>query len=466
MRTHNSIKKSTTDNTDNTDVIIGAIRVIRVIRGYLYSSLSPRVWLLLSVAMCCGASLAFAQSEPLAAKPPEVDATPYAPRKLKFRELEEKLPLELKRLDPKTLEQQYVVTVRLEGPYLSSPSQLTPYFTATPEGIKAMIQATGEKVRPPKEMLDLLQDVVSVSTERLGGGGRPGRTYTEFFHLRYQWKPDPELLNRRPSGHWQTLGGGGPGFNAPGGGRRENVEIRFISTSGGAQRQLVGPGFTRSAHEFQFLAPTAAQAKSLAEAFLVLFDQGNALPSRKFAAQWKQSAEAKAVMHQEELQKAKDALPELEKAWEAVKDAESLSAEFVTELTKKKLLLKVEQVGVSTRIAAMEKKIAELEKRLGLLTARDHILGLKEAAEIDLAGLTGQLNEIERLLRTTSDKTKAQRQHSSALTRLRQMEAEVELDKLELEIYDEAIAATAPYKLLDEALSVQPIAWTPTGKKE
>jgi hypothetical protein len=440
--------------------------------------LCPPCCALLLVALCCVPLAAFGQAEaPKATKPPEVDAAPYAPRKLKFRDVEEKLTLELKRLDPKLLEQQYVATVRLVGSHPHTGTMSSANYMATLDGIKEMIEATPEKVRPPKELLDQLLEYKALSEPTVGRRNPP----IEFMHLRHLWKTDVALMERLQQTAWRSRGGGpgfggGSGFSGgssffPGSRAERGSAVRIIRTpdrpggGGGTERHTEGASFVRSTHELQFLAPTAAQAKSLAEAYLTIYDHGHALPARKTAAQWKQNAENRLSEHQALGPKVREEFEKATKAWETAKNIETLSPEETPELKKKQILLKVEQVGVTTRIAALEKKIAEFEKRRPG-SAPENIVGLKEAAEIDLAGLTGQLGEIGRLLRGTSDRESANNRLRGARHQVQSLETELELVKLELEMYEEDYRATAPYELLDEAIPVQPIAWMPTAKPE
>jgi len=43
--------------------------------------------------------------------------------------------------------------------------------------------------------------------------------------------------------------------------------------------------------------------------------------------------------------------------------------------------------------------------------------------------------------------------------KVRKITAEIDLDNLELELYERDILATAPYKLLEEPIFVRPITW-------
>jgi hypothetical protein len=235
----------------------------------------------------------------------------------------------------------------------------------------------------------------------------------------------------------------------------------MVRLQSGESRQIEGFGFTHSRQEFYFLAPTAEQAKSLAEAFLVIYDQGYALPARRAAAKWKQAALRKPAARQEDLEKAKQALADIAAKRDANKSADSLSDESVAELTKKRLLLKVEQVGVTARAAALEAKIAERRKAGNV---PESIIALKEAADIDLAGLTGQLGEIDRLIGTTAKLQQIRREYDRVQYMVSGIEAQLSLDKLELEVYEDDYRTTAPYELADEAIPVQPIAWTSPNK--
>jgi len=311
-----------------------------------------------------------------AADAPDDEAAAYAPRTLKFAESNLTYPVSVGSLEKKVAQEQwFVAVVQLEGAYVF-PTNASNHMTFESAGeIARIIEATPKNSRPSESALAKLTESRSDRLTRL------------YAHV------SGDLV--------RNLAGATVGES------RDGRTLRALAdkerrVNPDENRRIKTRGFYRTKLRFEFLAPTADEAKQLAEAFLVVYDQGFLHASRQMAKEWKRDAEIRFKENRELLTQANDQLARTLKTVEAATEP-GVSAEVRDELNKRKVLLTVERVGALSRIDAIERKIALFEKRApGSSPA--NIVALKEAAEIDLAGLQGQIGEIERLIRVATER--------------------------------------------------------------
>lgn len=225
----------------------------------------------------------------------------------------------------------------------------------------------------------------------------------------------------------------------------------------GAQDYISGQRFFRAKEEVYLLATTKERAEELAKAFVSLVSQGKALPGRVQSLAWKKAADAELKEAQKKLAAAQGELDKQDKALKALADAPVVSYDTLKELKTKKVLLSVDRAGVAARVAAAEKLIKTVLDSPAGPERQLSVIAVKESAEIELAGLTGQTAEIDRLIDNSAKRIAVERDRTNANTYRDNALVAVQKAQAIVAAQEANIKATAPVELLDEAIAIRPV---------
>ncbi|MBI3468725.1 MAG: hypothetical protein HY000_37455, partial [Planctomycetes bacterium] len=138
-----------------------------------------------------------------------------------------------------------------------------------------------------------------------------------------------------------------------------------------------GVKYERGEFEFVILAPPD-RIEELARALLILLNQGDAIPARNKVVESLKTAKEQLQQAEAALEQARQRHEQAEAKWKEVEGLEQIATATLTELKTKRALLSVERAGILARIQAVE--------RMAGAQQQPHLLALKSASEIDLAG--------------------------------------------------------------------------------
>jgi len=218
-----------------------------------------------------------------------------------------------------------------------------------------------------------------------------------------------------------------------------------------------GSPLPRNVEEVTILARSKEQVEERTNAFLLLVNQGAALPGFRVALAEKRAYAPIIVEAQQKLAEARKRLSDAKETLVNGGDTFVVDKDTLTELKKKSVMLSVEQAGLAARVTAAERIMkssqgADTAKRDGT-----PIRGMKEAAEIELAGLTGQFEQIERVIDAAYLRDRDERDLAAAEKNLKQSESDLASAKSGLANVESRIKDFAPVQLLDEAITIRPV---------
>jgi hypothetical protein len=244
--------------------------------------------------------------------------------------------------------------------------------------------------------------------------------------------------------------------------RPEPAVLDFL-TSEAADRDVESGGFSAFMFDqerrfdlaFAVYAPTAEEAAARARGIAKLLDGGMSRPVQTYML----------ARGKEKLADAEARLAEIAKLSEAIAAEEKflatpseISPEILTQLKSQKVMIAVEEAGLSARVKACDAMLAD-NRKLEISTLQS-IGDMKVKAEIERVGLKEKLDQINKFIGEGDERRRRQEQIQTLAAKLRTEQSRWSYATSHATHFANLVDFFAPMQVTDNEIAVSPIEWT------